>query len=893
MILYENSVTNFVSATKSRNLVNYLVDEYNRRTSRKLTKGMKLNWKYTMEVLRQLVEAAEVNGECGIRIDYVMLEKHARFEILLAGTNPKGEQKILQMGLFSGVEIRASRNKDFVIYVEDESEIEGLHPSLQSVSYNKYITRENREMDIESFVYLYECEESSVTKGILDNRRCLVDEAPIYFAEDEENVIEHIEKYNDLKEGVLVLNLLHNTDHVGGQSAEIFLSEIEKDISSIELSQDQLLTITTIVNEVTEKNNTLILIDGDPGTGKTMSAIMALKKLQDSDASVGYVSSSYAQASLLKEQVQKSFEREIYIETADVFLKGKTARPENLDVLVIDEAQNLVSHSIYNGNKQEIRHQFAEIIEDIPVVVIIHSALQMVMGKSVEKSVFEKAAENANKQLIHRYLSSNIRFTGKGSGARWLAHQFQVADTENFEDWDYDSYKIEMVDKPEQLREKLMDEGGSNRILVNATSFRDLKKTENGEYVYRLEKENYQIPMHLRDNPFIDNILDYAGNVYNVQGLDFDFCGVIIGPEMSYDEESGMVIIHSDKGEKYNTQLKNMYHVLLSRATKGVYIYISDEKLRRYFDDKLFYSSRRFVWIKELANQYTEEAEMKLLEKKDNITIENAYVIDMYIAVNDFIEEIKRFSENELDEAKYKEISDKCSEFLLRIQMNAPNIENIKNRYETNIIANMGENAWSKLSETGRKCLISAEMTYQDMRDYNSLYDFSSVCLQASKAAEYELTNRFFEKYVEYLESVSGKNREDAGFLEHVPGCMTKTYKARENGTSYEATRLLKETEVTLGTIQYLVGMNSRGRITDEEGFASFSQYSGNALLAEGCDIQETLCRHIKYILRIKNDYRNKAAHKDTMDVVVAKECLDYVVDIQRILAEMLDDYRE
>lgn len=73
---------------------------------------------------------------------------------------------------------------------------------------------------------------------------------------------------------------------------------------------------------------------------------------------------------------------------------------------------------------------------------------------------------------------------------------------------------------------------------------------------------------------------------------------------------------------------------------------------------------------------------------------------------------------------------------MMKTQFEDFSIEKRRLKIEEEIVKNMGEDAWKKLSDTGKKCLVSAEMTYQDMRDYNSLYDFSSVCLQASKAVE-------------------------------------------------------------------------------------------------------------------------------------------------------------
>ncbi len=892
MILYENSIKNFTASAKSRNLSGYLAEEYDRRTSRRLSGSVKASWKYTMEVLRRLIDAANVNGDCGIRIDYVMLEKHTRFEVLLAGINDKGEQELLQIGMFAGVSIMSSDNEDFVVYSEDETKIEALHPSLQSVTYKKYITRDDRSIIINSLVYLFECEKN---EELTSEKWCnsgYASEAPLFFANEEEDLVKIIEQYRGLNEGTVVLNFLHGSDRASGQSAEIFLAEIEKDILNIKFSPDQMLTIKTIQSEATDKNNTLVIIDGDPGTGKTMAAITALYGLQKEGLNVGYISSSQVQVNKLREQTRNSFGQEMFIEYADKRGSEQKSKLKDLDVLVIDEAQNLIRHSMFDRTKPELNNFFKEIFVEVPLIVIIHSSFQIIVNGSLDKDVFEDAARKADKRLIYRYLSNNVRFSGKGSGVRWLAHQLQVANTENFEDWDYDSYKIEMVQAPELLKEKLKSEIGINRILVNPT-YRGGWKRDTGEFIYQLDREQFQIPLYAVKNNWLDDRdpMDLAGTVDTVLGLDFDYCGVIIGPELSYDEATGEVIVIGETDINKQTQVRNKYHVLLSRAMKGVYIYIADVKLRHFFEEKLYYSSRRFSWIKKMMEQYSEKTELEQIRNQGIEENGKDYVVNMYKAANRFIDDIKQYTENELDEEKYKEISDKCSKFLLDIQTGTLNIGNIKNRYENDIIRNMGEKAWEKLSEIGKKCLVSAEMTYRDMRDYNSLYDFSSVCLQASKAAEYELTNRFYSKYVVYLEAKLATNRNEKDFVNKVPRSMTVTEKLRKNGKEIKVKRLMEEKDVTLGAIKYIVGLNDKGTIVDKNGYLSFEGYAKGELLNNGLDTQSTLLRHIQYIQKIKDDYRNKAAHKSTMDVVTAKQCLDYVIDVQRTLAEMLDDY--
>ena len=86
------------------------------------------------------------------------------------------------------------------------------------------------------------------------------------------------------------------------------------------------------------------------------------------------------------------------------------------------------------------------------------------------------------------------------------------------------------------------------------------------------------------------------GCIHTSQGLEFDYCGVIIGKDLKY--ENGKVITDYTKRAKTDNSLKgikttknyvladriirNTYRTLLSRGQKGCYIYCEDKALLKY-----------------------------------------------------------------------------------------------------------------------------------------------------------------------------------------------------------------------------------------------------------------------------------------------------------------------
>ena len=96
------------------------------------------------------------------------------------------------------------------------------------------------------------------------------------------------------------------------------------------------------------------------------------------------------------------------------------------------------------------------------------------------------------------------------------------------------------------------------------------------------------------------------GCIHTCQGLEFDYCGVIIGDDLRY--EDGIVtdytkraktdqsikglkkLLKEDKDDalkQADAIIKNTYRTLMTRGQKGCYIYCTDKKLSAYLKERL------------------------------------------------------------------------------------------------------------------------------------------------------------------------------------------------------------------------------------------------------------------------------------------------------------------
>lgn len=83
--------------------------------------------------------------------------------------------------------------------------------------------------------------------------------------------------------------------------------------------------------------------------------------------------------------------------------------------------------------------------------------------------------------------------------------------------------------------------------------------------------------------------INQIGCIYTAQGFEFDYVGVIIGPDLVYDQHNDCLkcIRELNQEKKMNkknadTLIRNIYRVLLSRGKYGCYVYCCDSRVADY-----------------------------------------------------------------------------------------------------------------------------------------------------------------------------------------------------------------------------------------------------------------------------------------------------------------------
>ena len=96
--------------------------------------------------------------------------------------------------------------------------------------------------------------------------------------------------------------------------------------------------------------------------------------------------------------------------------------------------------------------------------------------------------------------------------------------------------------------------------------------------------------------PLDPNGVHQIGSIYTIQGFEFEYVGVIIGPDLIYNFENQCWVAMKENsadsvvkrsGEKLLDLLRNTYRVLLTRGMKGCYIYFVDKETENFFKSRM------------------------------------------------------------------------------------------------------------------------------------------------------------------------------------------------------------------------------------------------------------------------------------------------------------------
>ena len=282
-------------------------------------------------------------------------------------------------------------------------------------------------------------------------------------------------------------------------------------------------------------------------------------------------------------------------------------KQNQFDTLIIDEAHRLNEKSGIFSNLGA--NQVKEIINASKCSIFLIDENQQVTLKDIgSKDEIKKWASRAG-AIIHEYeLPSQFRCNGSDGYLAFIDHLLQIRNTANYDLSDL-NFDFQVMDSPVELFEIIKEKNNvDNKSRLVAGYCWDWKSKSNPTAMDIVIPEfNFSKQWNLTQDGSAWIIqpesINQIGCIHTCQGLEANYIGVIIGPdlivrngEVLVDPSKRSKMDQSIKGyksllaknpelakEKIKLLIKNTYRTLLTRGMKGCYVYCTDAVTANYF----------------------------------------------------------------------------------------------------------------------------------------------------------------------------------------------------------------------------------------------------------------------------------------------------------------------
>jgi uncharacterized protein len=361
-----------------------------------------------------------------------------------------------------------------------------------------------------------------------------------------------------------------------------------------------------------DKKKTVVIVKGGPGTGKSVVALNLLGELSSKHLNTHYVTGSKAFTTTVREIVGTRAAQQV-----KYFNSYPTAQYNDVDVMVCDEAHRIRATSNNRFTKAEKRSnlpQIGELINAAKTTVFFIDDNQVVRpGEVGSVRYIQEYAQANNCNLFEYQLEAQFRCAGSDGFVNWINNTLEIERTANVL-WraSDEAYDFRIFSTPPELEAAIRTkaaEGHTSRMTAGfCWPWSDPRP--NGTLIDDVTIGEYRRPWNAKSDAgrlapgtpkeslwaYQEGGMNQIGCIYTAQGFEFDYAGVIFGPDLVYRTMQGGWMGAPDRSfdsvvkrskASFLQNVKNTYRVLLSRGIKGCYVCFLDEATEHFFRSRL------------------------------------------------------------------------------------------------------------------------------------------------------------------------------------------------------------------------------------------------------------------------------------------------------------------
>lgn len=616
MIIYSNTNLAFRQDVETNRIADIIETNFVEKIGHRESPMEKTAWRNSMQYMERILRNSGINEDCGVLIEYTIPNTSLRVDFIVTGQNEKQEKNYVLVELKQWEKAEATDVPELVHTFVGGGLRDVLHPSYQAENYSHMMELMNEGIYSNNIggypcVYLHNYTKRD-PEPLLDPRyRDGIEKAPVYFIDDYRELQDYLKKMVGAGNG---MDIVYEIEHGRIRPSKALVDcvdELYAGNDEFVLMDEQVVAYNTICRELETLNKKkTIIVKGGPGTGKSVISFKVLHKLIDRRLNAKFVAPNEAfREVMIKKLIASKVDKAKNINP----LFGKSGAflgvPKNAyDVLVVDEAHRLKGKGAYMYQGE---NQIKDIIHASILNVFFVDDTQTIRPVDIGTvGEIRRVAEAEGSEIVEMELKAQFRCSGAEGFINWVTHTLQLEDTANYEGWDHEEFEFQIFDDPNEMYKLILqknEESNNNARMVAGFAWKWSKDKNAAVEDVSIPEKNFSMPWNARDKRALfavkEDSVNQIGCIHTVQGLEFDYVGVIIGNDLKYDPDNHILFTKIDeykdstgkKGlkkepERLTQYVKQIYKVLMSRGRYGCYVYCRDENLRDYLRSRANYN---------------------------------------------------------------------------------------------------------------------------------------------------------------------------------------------------------------------------------------------------------------------------------------------------------------
>ncbi|WNB17521.1 DUF2075 domain-containing protein [Marivirga arenosa] len=613
MIVYKSTKKDFLVDVYDADIQDIVREAVEKKLFIKVGDSELNSWGNSIPQVEIILRDKDIPDDALVAIEYNIPRTQNRIDFIISGTGENGEDNVILIELKQWSKATLTEKDAIVTTRFAHGEKETVHPSYQAWSYSMLLRGYNAAV-YEGKINLFPCAylHNYNDDGIISNEfyKDHITNAPLFCKGDKRDFREFVKrfiKYGDKKDLILTIENGELRPSKKLASSLASLLKGNKEFTLIDTQKEVYETAKTCAIAAKNGHKKVLIVEGGPGTGKSVIAINLLVELTKKGLITQYVTKNSAPRAVYESKLTGTIKKTQFSNLFSGSGSYSSAKPNSYDALIVDEAHRLNEKSGLYSNLGE--NQIKEIISSSVFSIFFIDEKQKIHIKdigSIEQIKAWAELEDAEVQVME--LTSQFRCEGSDGYLSWLNNSLQIKTTAN-RILNAKEYDFRVYDNPNELRDeifKLNKVDNSARLLAGYCWDWNSKKDPDLMDIV-IPEHNFEMQWNLNKNVMLwmikpDSVSE-IGCIHTSQGLEADYVGVIIGPDLivrngkiitNAFERSGMD--HSIRGFKklhkadpkstnllMDQIIKNTYYTLMTRAMRGCFIYCTDEETSDYF----------------------------------------------------------------------------------------------------------------------------------------------------------------------------------------------------------------------------------------------------------------------------------------------------------------------